>query len=226
MSYLRSRPDLLGRFRAGERDALAEVYRAYLPQVQQCLRRGFTIRATGMRVPGLSNRDDLADTLQEVFERAFKREARLAYDGLRDYAPYLLVIARNAIVSRYRKQGRELLGVDTAVLADGSVDVNAAEEEAPWFESRSIEITRAYVTTLEEPMRGVHQARYVQSLSQRDAAKELGLSRPKVRKLETKLRRELLSLLLRAGLRLDDDGDQPQRSGDGKGPWTQRPRVS
>ncbi len=137
------------------------------------------------------------------------------------------VVARNAIVSRYRKQGRELLGVDTNSLADDAVtELDGVSEDAPWFEERSLEIARAYVTTLQEPMRALHEARYVQALSQRDAAKELGLSRPKVRKLETKLRRELLRLLVRANVRLDDRREFPNQVEIKQGRWTQRPRTS
>ena len=96
MGYLRSRPDLLRRFRSGEREALAEVYRAYLPEVTQVLRRGFVVRSNGLRIPGCTNRQDLADVLQEVFIRTFKREAREAYDGERDYGAYLATVARDA----------------------------------------------------------------------------------------------------------------------------------
>src|SRR5215211_3930727 len=99
MSFLRSRPELLARFRAGERAVLAEVYREYLPRLRQLIRRGFVAAASGVRVPGAASPDDLADILQEVFTRAFKREARIAYDGSRDYWPYLAAIARNAVVS-------------------------------------------------------------------------------------------------------------------------------
>jgi RNA polymerase sigma-70 factor (ECF subfamily) len=207
MSYLRSHRDLLLRFREGDRDALADVYRFYLPRVTQILRRGFVLRATGVTIPGLANRDDLADAIQDVFTRAFKRDARLAYDGLRDYWPYLSMIARNVVVSRHRRGGRELLAVDPAALAEADVDLNDAAEGPAWLDHRSLAIVRAYVSGLQEPMRAVHASRYVQALSQRDAAQQLGLSRPKVRKLENRLRRELLQLLTRAGLHTAVNGE-------------------
>ncbi|NJK45534.1 MAG: sigma-70 family RNA polymerase sigma factor [Pleurocapsa sp. SU_196_0] len=52
-------------------------------------------------VPGVSTSDDLADAIQEVFSRAFSREARLAYDPTRDYAPYLCMVARNVVDSNF-----------------------------------------------------------------------------------------------------------------------------
>jgi RNA polymerase sigma factor (sigma-70 family) len=226
MSYLRSRPDLLRGFRDGDRDALAEVYRAYLPLVKQAAQRGFVIKSSGARVPGASNPDDLADIIQDVFSGAFKRAARLAYDGTRDYAPYLAIVTRNAVVSQHRRRGRELLTVDLAVVAESDLIEVEHEPAEPWLDARSVAVARAYVSTLAGPMRAVHAARYVDAMSQRDAAKELGLSRSKLRKIEDKLRRELLHVLTRAGVRRDEPiaiavppDTQPE-------PWTRRPRTN
>ena len=62
---------------------------------------------------------DLADLVQEVFMRAFSREGRQAYDGLRDYGPYLFAIARNVLVDWARVRGREIpspwLELETAI---------------------------------------------------------------------------------------------------------------
>ena len=203
MSYLRLRPELLTRFRAGGREALAEIYSAYLPRVRCLLRHGFTLKRSGLRVPGLTTPHDLADAAQEVFARAFKREARLSYDGVRDYAPYLAVIARNVVITEHRRGGRQLVLVDPMLLLDCErVEADAAQplETEPWLDARSLEIARDYISRLDEPVRAVHTARYMQAVSQRDAAHELGLSRPKVRKLEDKLRRGLAALLTQAGV--------------------------
>jgi RNA polymerase sigma-70 factor (ECF subfamily) len=216
MSYLRLRTDLLARFRGGEREALAEVYGAYLPRVRGLLRHGFTLKRSGLRVPGLTTPDDLADAAQEVFARAFKREARLAYDGLRDYAPYLAVIARNVMITEHRRSGRKLVLVDPLVLLEGErgdADPTQPLEAEPWLDARSLEIARDYILHLDEPVRAVHTARYVQAVSQRDAARELGLSRPKVRKLEDKLRRGLAALLTQAGVRCDGPARREARGG-------------
>jgi RNA polymerase sigma-70 factor (ECF subfamily) len=183
------------------------------------------VRDGSVRVPGVLNHDDLADTLQEIFVRAFKREARTAYDGRRDYWPYLAVIARNVVVSRHRRAGRELLGLDSAALGEGAVVDCIDEVGTPWLDPRSVAITQAYVANLPEPIRAVHSARYVQALSQRDAARQLGLSRPKVRKLEDKLRRGLRQLLEQAGLRLGERAAAFDNTNEA-GPWTAKPRAS
>jgi RNA polymerase sigma-70 factor, ECF subfamily len=206
MSYLRLRTELLARFRNGEREALAAVYGAYLPRVRGLLRHGFILKRSALRIPGLTTPDDLADAAQEVFARAFKREARLSYDGLRDYAPYLAVIARNVVITEHRRSGRQLVLVDPIVLLDCErVEADPAQplQTEPWLDARSLEIARDYISRLDEPVRAVHTARYMQAASQRDAARELGWSRPKVRKLEDKLRRGLAALLTQAGVPCD-----------------------
>ncbi len=47
MSVFRGRPDLLARFRVGDRDALETVYRAYVGKVSEIVANGFRIAATG-----------------------------------------------------------------------------------------------------------------------------------------------------------------------------------
>jgi RNA polymerase sigma factor (sigma-70 family) len=225
MSYLRSRPDLLTRFRSGDRDALAEVYHAYLSCVRSVLQRGFVLKASQSRVPGLTTHDDLADAIQEVFTRAFKREARLAYDGTRDYAPYLSVVARNVVVTRHRKQARETVSADPLALSDADVlELDDAESNPPWLDSRALEVARHYVSSLDEPLRAVHAARYIGALSQRDAARELGMSRPKVRKLEDRIRHGLLRLLVQAGVFVDSPDAAPAAAVEEGEPWTSKPR--
>lgn len=86
-------------------------------------------------------------------------------------------------------------------------------------------IAKAYVANLPEPIRAVHTARYVEALSQRDAAKHLGLSRPKVRKLEDKLRRELQRLLEEGELRLGERADSINDSNEAR-QWTPKPKPS
>jgi RNA polymerase sigma factor (sigma-70 family) len=221
MAYLRARPELLERFRRGERDALAEVYTAYLPRVHALLQRGFTLRRTGLRVPGLTTRDDLADAIQDVFLRAFAHEARARYDGLRDYGPYLAVIARNAVVTRHRRQGSRFVVVDPKVLSEDDLTEAApseADEAESWLDPRAVEAARRYVVGLDESAHALHTALYVNALSQREAARELGLSRSKVRRLEDKLLRGLTVSLVEAGLFQEDSRQRdPALTGTGAG---------
>ena len=104
MSWLQRQPKLVVRFREGERDALAGVYWAYVKKVADLITFGFTTRSTPpARVEGLQEAQAQRDALQEVFVRAFARPARLAYDGLRPYGPYLLQIGRNLRIDQLRR---------------------------------------------------------------------------------------------------------------------------
>src|SRR5258708_18296289 len=77
-------------FREGRPDALERVYREHEQAVAAHLRK--LAHASGRRA--FSQSSALADLVQEVFVRAFSPEARSSYDGIRDYLPYLLAIAR------------------------------------------------------------------------------------------------------------------------------------
>lgn len=109
--------------------------------------------------------------------------------------------------------------LDEASVVPGP-DVDATEGLDP----RALQVTRDYVSSLAEPLRALHDARYVTALSQRDAAKQLGISRPKVRKLEVQLRHGLRQLLLRTGLAPEHD---PNTEPTGKrGLWNGRARAN
>src|SRR5688572_4534604 len=112
MSFLRDDPELLARFRAGDRAAMGVVHDECLPSLEMVLDNGFTILSSGVRVPPVTNPDDRADLIQQVLMRVCRKETRLAYDGTRDFKPYFLTIARHEIVSFYRKRGRELASSD------------------------------------------------------------------------------------------------------------------
>src|SRR5689334_16260622 len=104
MSLLVERRELLDRFKRGERQALEEVYRHYVPEVAAFLQRGFTFQSAGrtLRFSGFAQPFDLDNALQETFTRAFRESARLGYDGLRSYKNYLLAIARNFVLDELR----------------------------------------------------------------------------------------------------------------------------
>jgi RNA polymerase sigma-70 factor (ECF subfamily) len=178
MAYLRSRPDLLDSFRKGDRAALEEVYWAYVDRVVWFLRR--SVR------PG-----EVRDLLQEVFIRAFSESSRAAYDGVRDYGPYLLTVARNLVVDAARKSGRELSLEDLPFEEPAATEERAVE----WADSDTMRIVESYLQSLSDEVRGVHDARYVRGLSQRDAADHLGITRQQLRTLEAKLRTGLARAL-------------------------------
>jgi RNA polymerase sigma-70 factor (ECF subfamily) len=195
---------LLVRFRRGDPAVLERVYREYVDLVERLASNGFHIINTDARAPGIA-RDDVADAVQETFARAFAERARLAYDGLRDYGPFLATIARNLLIDRARKRGREVSIED---LGDDWHNEPAAEGE-PYADATTMKLVREYVGSLSPELRGLHNERYVRGVSQKEAARSLGLSRQQVRTLEKKLRDGLAERLEQAGIHLDEAAEQP-----------------
>lgn len=190
--------ELLDAFRAGERGALLRVYEEYVDLVFRVLRRGFVLDTQGMkRVPGVSDLEDAKEMAQEVFARAFSDKARAAYDGLSDYKPYLLRIAKNLMIDRLRKSGREVSSPDVDLGAD---EESAEQTEVGLDEQRLLAGTQAFVQALTDPEKTVFALRYQQGLGQRDVAAEMGLSRKRVRTIEGRLRQALHAHLKQAGL--------------------------
>jgi RNA polymerase sigma-70 factor (ECF subfamily) len=194
MPLLRTDPELLARFRRGEPAALERVYWEYVDRVEHVVRRGFQLMRGGGTVQGLG-RDDIADMVQETFMRAFSEGARLAYDGLRDYGPFLLTITRNLIASRGRKYGRELPTKDLEAL-----EAVAVVEEKPLADEATLGAVRDYLARLDDPLRGVHEQRFVGGASQEEAGRALGLSRQQIRTLERRLLDGLAAHLEQVGL--------------------------
>jgi RNA polymerase sigma factor (sigma-70 family) len=196
MSVFRGRPDLLARFQAGDRDALETVYRAYVDQISAIVTNGFRIAATGGAVQGLGRRPaDLADAVQEVFLKAFSRGARTSFDGMRDFGPYIATIARNVMIDRARRCGRELLLPEVNVDA-AAIDPHA-EIAAQWEDPEAVAVANRFIAGLPPDVARVHRVLYVDGLSQREGAARLGITRQTLRTLEGKLREGLREALRR-----------------------------
>jgi RNA polymerase sigma factor (sigma-70 family) len=183
MALLLHDPDLLRRFRAGDRAALEEVYWAYVGQVESLIRRALsrgTVSGRPTTGPG-----DASDLVQEVFVKVFSRQARAAYDGVRPFGAYLLTVARNVLIDWGRRCGREL--ATDADLLERAVEGWGPVDE-PWTDPRTLELVRRFLGGLSPELRAVHERRFVQGLSQRDAASALGIGRQALRTLEGRLR--------------------------------------
>jgi DNA-directed RNA polymerase specialized sigma24 family protein len=96
---------LLPRFRDGEKAALEQVFRAYLPLVLHLVVRGVMLETGGRAfVTDTAVQDDL---VQDVFLRLFEPAARARYDGLRPYAALVRTVTRNVVVDHLRKHGKD-----------------------------------------------------------------------------------------------------------------------
>jgi RNA polymerase sigma-70 factor (ECF subfamily) len=193
-----AQPQLLPRFRAGERAALAQVYAFYFDEVYRLLRFGFRLEA-GV-VPPLDEAVVL-DTVQETFVRAFDLAGRTGFDGQRPYRPYLLRIARNLRIDQLRKTRRELALLDAqreAVMTQLEPEPPSAEERAHAQALQSA--TAEYIATLDPEARQFVALRFEQALSQRDIADRMGATRRRIRTLEDQVQRGLVELLGKKGL--------------------------
>jgi RNA polymerase sigma-70 factor, ECF subfamily len=171
MPMLRSRPQLLAAFRGGDREAMAEVYWAYAPRVESFARH-------------VAAPSDVPDLVQEVFTRVFSETGRRSYDGTRDLGPYLLAIARNLVIDRAHRAGRELPTGEASLL-----EVEAEEAQAmPWADADTMRVVEGYVAALPPDLRAIHETRYERGLPQRGAAASLGISRQQLRTREAHLR--------------------------------------
>jgi RNA polymerase sigma factor (sigma-70 family) len=191
MSLLASDRDLLARFRGGDRDALERVFRHYAPQVLQFLRSGFTFASGDQtaRHPGLSSAFDLESAVQETFARAFQPRARDGYDGLRPYGGFLLGIARHVAL--------DVLDQRAAALPAAELEAGSPGELLD--ARRATELVRRFLAEeCDERDRSLYQLRYVDDLSQEQAASRAGLTRIRFRRWETKFRARLLRHLKRA----------------------------
>jgi RNA polymerase sigma factor (sigma-70 family) len=177
--------DLLDRYRRGDREALESVYWAYVDSVERLVTR--CIRAHGPPSPEYAM--SVEDLVQDVFTRAFTESTRLAYDGIRDYGPYIFTITRNVVVDAFRRRGREV-PTDLGTLSD-----RAAPEGTEWGQEPALSTdmnvlarVRGYLARLPPDLAAVHRQRYGLGVSQDVAAQTLGISRQRLRTLEKKLR--------------------------------------
>jgi RNA polymerase sigma factor (sigma-70 family) len=197
-------PDTLGAFRRGEEAALTLVYRAYVGDVANLLLRGFIIdRGKSGRVLGVEP-EVQRELVQEVFLRAFKRSARDRYDPSLPYRPYLLRIAKNLMIDRLRKSGREVLapggeGPDINDLAERNEPV-APYDEGDVDGRRLQEATRVFLGGCPEELAAFVRARFQEGMSQADTAAHLNMTRRRVRTLEGHAREALRDHLKDQGL--------------------------
>ncbi|KIG18551.1 RNA polymerase sigma-70 factor, ECF subfamily protein [Enhygromyxa salina] len=195
--------ELLTGFKAGERAALTEVYRMHAEPVALLLRHGFSFEASGTRhrFVGYGSGFELQDVLHETFRRAFEPRSRANYDGIRPYGAYVTTIARNLVLRSFRarevlfplEDGEHPTAATLALLDEGP------NPERELHDAEVRELVTAFLATLDSDQQRLVQLRFVEGLSQRDAAEALGLGRQRIRTSEKQLRRALLIYLREHG---------------------------
>ncbi|HEX7480208.1 MAG TPA: sigma-70 family RNA polymerase sigma factor [Polyangiales bacterium] len=152
-------------------------------------------------VPGLSDPGERRDGVQEVFVRAFEERARLAYDGLRPYKPYLLRIARNLRIDQLRASGRQERDLATAFEdhLDAAQPEDVSAEDALDFRALNA-ATRSYIIELDAESQRFVELRFVEELSQAEVAERMGVTRRRARTLEAQVQQGLARFLKKRGL--------------------------
>lgn len=203
------RRDLLDGFRRGDREALLAVYRHYAADVTRFLTRGFSFSSAGRPCSfrGFRGGYEVEAAVQEIFRRAFEERARLAYDGINPYRPYLLRIARNAVINDlkaknpilFRFRSGQPVVIETG--EDGPEELPAATRspEEDLLVREVDELVRAFKAKLDPRGRGVFEQRFEKGLSAEGAGAALGLSRSQIRTSEAKLRKDFLAHMQASG---------------------------
>ena len=207
MTIFEGRPELLQDFRAGVREALAQVYEFYFKDVFRLVKRGFVLSGPPpVAVPGLVNPGAQQDVVQDVFVRAFSESARLGYDGIRPYRPYLLRIAKNLRIDQERRQRRERLTYDPELETPEGTDEPGDAPVPPLSQEDALDFARrrratlAFLETVDAETRAYANLRFVEELSQAEVASTLQVTRRRTRTLERRLLRGLRRYLLLRGV--------------------------
>jgi RNA polymerase sigma factor (sigma-70 family) len=190
MSLLQNHPELLSAYRAGDDAALASIYRHYSAPLAAYCRS----LARGIGNAELCQPSAVQDVMQEAFMRAFSKPARLAYDGQRDFLPYLKAIARNCALNALRRRSGELLFRHERLRGVGEALSNEYG-----YEPDVLATLEAYLSSLPPALKDLYEQRFERELSQESASAALGLTRRSLRTLEARFTRGLRRALAVAG---------------------------
>lgn len=194
---LNDRPTL-ERFRAGDREVLAEVYRTFAPDIGKMARFGFSFRSGTEvhRFYGFSQAFEQQDLVQEVFIRAFSESARMSYDGLTPYESYLKGILRNLVIdeARRRRAALNAFGGPGSQVGEEHIERAPAAEDNPEVATQKKRVREAmagFIETLPIREQRLVQLRWIEGKNQDEVAKKMKVSRQTVRTLEGRVRKRL-----------------------------------
>jgi RNA polymerase sigma-70 factor (ECF subfamily) len=191
----------LRRFREGAPEVLGEVYRAHAESLARALR---SIAFRGRGFAYLQGALEVENTVLETFARAFEPRTRLAYDGVRPYAQFLMGIARNVVLeqSRTREVVAGLGPQDEGSTVDWELGAAGGNGESleQQLEDQEVEaLLVSFKQDLSPEERELFELRFTEGLAQESAAERVGLTRIQVRRREKGLKQRLLDFLQSRG---------------------------
>lgn len=215
--FLAKNKRLLEAFKRGDRAAMDEIYRHYLPGVSAFLRKGFTFRSGRghFYFKGIQEPSELKGGVQEVFRRAFEDRARTSYNGVNSFTNWVLAIARNMIINQFRN--REIAFSDYIAPTDerghlAILDDEVTEEysgvlyaqhtvrQDSQLETEELkQLIGEFMGELTAHDRRLLILRFAEGKGQEETAAVLGSTRMKVRTAEAKLRSRLRAYMRNTG---------------------------
>lgn len=170
----------LERFWAGEREAMEQCYFDHFEAVQACV--AYYLSGAEREV-----------IVQDVFLKVISSETARRSFKEGSLRSWLLRVARNQAIDRLRARGRQrpVEPAEVDRLAEHPVD---SWEERIWARKR---IDRFLDEVLPETWRPIFELRFVNKLSQREAAAELGMLRTTLAYREKRIRRLLVKFMER-----------------------------
>lgn len=157
--------DLIARAKAGDRQAFASLYRAYVPIVH---------RYVATRIEA----SKVEDFVAEVFVKALRNISRFEFRGI-EFSAWLVRIARNLILD-YVKSAP----MTREVLHDVTPEVMGPETESEAFANLDRETLKSALERLRPEYRRVLHLRFIQGLSGEDTAKVMGKTVGSVRVMQ------------------------------------------
>ncbi len=177
MSLFRERPELLSRFRDGDKEVLELVFITYRDDLVRFLAARYRL-----------SRFDMMDVLSETFCLAFSPRQRDAFSPSVKYFTYLVGIARNVTRTRIREDARMVHG-----------EVPEATTVGPERRHEAKELIEQVLAPLSERERSAVMMTLLERRTQDSAARHLGVDRNWVKRAVQRARKRLVEMTARRG---------------------------
>lgn len=163
--------EVLGRFRAGDEEAVKAVYNRFSGAV-------YALSLSILRDQGRA-----ADATQQTFVKAWRSAA--SYDPAREFAPWIYSIARRTAIDIYRKERRRIPSDKVDAVSEGT------SMESVW----EVFQVRLAIDQLTDEERQVVAMSHFQELTHVEIAEELDIPLGTVKSRSHRAHRHLVELL-------------------------------